>query len=386
MPQFSETILVDFITKFVGKYFGANTTIKRTSDNGIKVIVCSRKLTQWIEKVFYSSGIKNPPSVIMSKNSEFVFGFISGLFDGDGHYINQGKSCQINITSATLEHLIFVRNILFAFNIPNSIVNHNTILDSKRFDGWRLIVTGQGAVDLAHKLTSYKIDVNNIPDRSSSTHKYIVIDDSYVYIKIKNISDSGYRGIVYDYEVDDDHSFCSLSVILHNTPFIGGKTMYYQPNYADRISSDYKMSSSAYGSESEYFANAWFPTPRYPLAPLRHFVTDPYHWEDKHYYDRPYMVTGPIPEIAEVPLVGPLLTPVSNVLKPPRRMHHEMLAGQNREVIKEAKAREKIESQYGIEYGHTTSGTSYAYITPSGQISLRRWIPGYQPSSLAKFM
>lgn len=109
-----------------------------------------------------------------------------------------------------------------------------------------------------------------------------------------------------------------------NTPFTGGKIEYFQPNWVRRVLSDYKFSDSLYGSREEYFANAPYPTPTHPLAPLRHFILDPYHWEEKHYYDRPYLLTGGFPEFEEFPLIGPLLnTTIGELLKPPVRMHLE---------------------------------------------------------------
>jgi len=116
---------------------------------------------------------------------------------------------------------------------------------------------------------------------------------------------------------------------LGNTPYTGGKIDYFQPNWVRRVLADAKFSDTMYGSRDEYFAHSWMPTPRYPLAPIRHFFTDPYHWEEKHYYDRPYPVTGGIPELEEFPLIGPVLnSTVGAILKPQRRMHMEYWEGQ----------------------------------------------------------
>jgi len=359
-----ESHLANFVAYFVNKYFGCKTRLEQTSDNGIKIIACSRKLVKWIEKVLYCAGKKSPSRILMTKCKDFMLGFIAGMFDGDGHCVVVGNSCQLNITSATLEHLLFVRNVLFSFGIPNSVIKHNTLLDGKEFVGWRLIVDGKGAVDLALQLESYKIDQKIIPQKSNSTHKYIYIDDEYVYIKIREVVDSGYRGIVYDYEVDENHSFCSLSVILHNTPYVGGKIEYYLPSERRMAYADYKMTDVMYGSREEYYRNAWFPTPRYPLAPIRHFITDPYHWERKHYYDRPYPTTGPISEFSDIPVAGATLSAaVGHMLKPPKRMHEEEMrryaAEVSQEHISTLNQREKDKAD-----------RNFAYITPSGDISI----------------
>jgi len=112
---------------------------------------------------------------------------------------------------------------------------------------------------------------------------------------------------------------------LGNTPFTGGKTEYYAPNWYRRTISDYKFSDSQHGSREEYFKNAPIPTPRYPFAPIRHFFADPYHWEQKHYEDRPYMLTAPLGE--NLPIIGPMVgATIGQILKPQRRMHPEAWA------------------------------------------------------------
>lgn len=111
---------------------------------------------------------------------------------------------------------------------------------------------------------------------------------------------------------------------LGNTPYIGGKTEYYQPNWVRRTLADVKFSESQYGSREEYYANSWMPSLRHPFAPIKHFFTDQYHWEEKHYQDRPYMITGGIPEIENFPLIGPILnSTIGQLLKPQRQMHLE---------------------------------------------------------------
>jgi endonuclease YncB( thermonuclease family) len=121
---------------------------------------------------------------------------------------------------------------------------------------------------------------------------------------------------------------------IGNTPFIGEKPDHYEPNWVRRTLADVKFSESQYGSRDEYFANSWMPTLRHPFAPIRHFLTDPYHWEEKHYQDRPYMVTGGIPEIENFPLIGPLLNEtVGQVLKPTRQMHPEAWNGNGQTIV-----------------------------------------------------
>lgn len=121
---------------------------------------------------------------------------------------------------------------------------------------------------------------------------------------------------------------------MGNTPYTGAKIDHYEPNWVRRTLADVKFSESQYGSRDEYFANSWLPSLHHPLAPLRHFLTDQYHWEEKHYQDRPYMVTGGIPELENFPLLGPLLNAtIGQILKPQRMMHPEAWKGSGTDAM-----------------------------------------------------
>lgn len=115
---------------------------------------------------------------------------------------------------------------------------------------------------------------------------------------------------------------------LGNTPYTGGRIEYFKPNWVNTLKSNYKYTDVMYGSEKEYFANWWLPTPTNPLAPVNHFFTDTYHYEKKHEKDRPYPITGGIPELREIPIVGPTVdSTLGRILKPRKKMHLEYWEG-----------------------------------------------------------
>ena len=121
-----------------------------------------------------------------------------------------------------------------------------------------------------------------------------------------------------------------------NSPWMGNKIDRYEPNWYRKMKSDYMFSENVYGSEEEYWENHWMPTLGNPLAPVRHFITDPYHYENKHAESRPYAITGGFNELQQVPLIGPAVNSVvSGVLKPQRvnprlgKAHEEYLANYN---------------------------------------------------------
>ena len=116
---------------------------------------------------------------------------------------------------------------------------------------------------------------------------------------------------------------------LGNTPYTGDRIEYFKPNTKRLVESDWQFTDVKYGSKKEYYDNLWLPTPTSPFAPINHFFTDPYHYEEKHYEDRPYAMTGGINEFREIPLVGGFAdATVGRILKPRKKMHEEYWEGE----------------------------------------------------------
>src|SRR5690606_20338482 len=90
----------------------------------------------------------------------------------------------------------------------------------------------------------------------------------------------------------------------------------------------------------------WFPTPSFPLAPVR-FLLDPYWLEHKHYEDRPYPYTGYLIS-QEIPFAPLINATIGQLIKPVRPMHEEELRRINEE-IKQARNSTEIRMAVGIE-------------------------------------
>lgn len=153
-----------------------------------------------------------------------------------------------------------------------------------------------------------------------------------------------------------------------NTPWEGGKIDRFEPNWYRKLKSHYKYTDTLYGSSDEYWANHWMPTLTNPLAPLRHFITDANHWEEKHRDDRPYPVQGGIAELQMIPVVGPTLDNTLGRLVKPRVVRGD-LEKQHEAYIEEVN--EYIRSQY---YANTQEGT--LNVMPAGGYQLMSGVGG----------
>ena len=105
---------------------------------------------------------------------------------------------------------------------------------------------------------------------------------------------------------------------LGNTPFMGGKIMYYRPSIYRKLETGAMFTSDSMGSPIE---RALFHTDISPLRPL-----DPYRYERKHFEDRPYPVSGEYFSGPFGPLVPALNATVGKILKPQTMMHEQEVA------------------------------------------------------------
>lgn len=122
------------------------------------------------------------------------------------------------------------------------------------------------------------------------------------------------------------------------SPIYGGRIERYDASWYRRIIGEPEMTDAQWGSESEYWANHWLPTPHNPLGPLKKII-DPYHWENKHKEDRPWAVSGRIQELNSIPLIGPVLdSTVGRIIKPTRKhpgfnsAHEQMIEDINNQI------------------------------------------------------
>ncbi len=79
--------------------------------------------------------------------------------------------------------------------------------------------------------------------------------------------------------------------LLSKGPYWGTSPARFEPSWYAQAKSHY-LDETAIGGHAAY-SHAWFPTPRYPLAPLNKIV-DPYWWEREYSDERPYMSSDSI--------------------------------------------------------------------------------------------
>lgn len=164
-----------------------------------------------------------------------------------------------------------------------------------------------------------------------------------------------------------------------NTPIQGGAIDHFWPSWYRRFSTDWEFTHVGWGDRDTAYAHWWLPTPRYPLAPIRHFITDPYYLEEMWGRERPYPISGPIPFFENLPVIGPLLSAtVGRILKPPVRMYEEELLAWQRGELDYA------------NFPHTESIGPIAMTTPAGLVRVQNYLAmpatEEEPQSLPPFV
>jgi len=110
--------------------------------------------------------------------------------------------------------------------------------------------------------------------------------------------------------------------LLGTTPFQGNKIVGYKPNWYVEAKSRWKASDTLYGSEFRKLIHEPLPGIGANIGD----IIDPYYMERKHFFDRPYPVTGGF--LDEVPVFGPLIdATLGKIFKPKKLMHQKFLNG-----------------------------------------------------------
>ena len=109
------------------------------------------------------------------------------------------------------------------------------------------------------------------------------------------------------------------------TPYRGDQITHFAPNAYRRAHSNWKYTDTLYGENGERWQNSKMPTFENPLGALGYVVgtADPYWFEKKHYYDRPYLLTGELFN-RNTPFIGDVgNATIGKLIKPVREMHEE---------------------------------------------------------------
>ena len=199
-----------------------NKDVKLTNydnSNGISLQYNSKILDLLFEKLFgHGACNKQIPEMFMSLPNNKLKELIKGYWRGDGYYSSNGYRYHVSICSTSLKLLNQIKMLLMRFGILSSIHKRERkqLLNFEgrkkyKFDGicYDLMITGEYARDFLTNIA----DIKNIeyPKRYNFNYK----DDNYMYVKLSDINIQKYEGKIYNFEVEDDHTYL-IPVVAHN--------------------------------------------------------------------------------------------------------------------------------------------------------------------------
>lgn len=163
---------------------------------------------------------KRIPEEIKSAPVNYKRAFLQGYLDTDGSVFLDRNRVRSNFTSVNLELLEDVQDMLFGMFIPNSIVIHQKECKNKfgsvSLQSYRLNISSGYQRELSYGAVfeSRKIKLLRESTSSQSNMNVKFVNDK-ILLKIENIENSSYTGIVYNFECNT-HTYMCRNILTHN--------------------------------------------------------------------------------------------------------------------------------------------------------------------------
>jgi dTDP-4-dehydrorhamnose reductase/intein/homing endonuclease len=226
----NEPKIINRVVSIIKKYLNVDPILRRfKSQKGTQITFTHQFLSEMLSQEFYTdannkySHTKKVPEWIKYIGESNIKSLLLGYFEGDGCFYEKGHDCFASMSSVS-EILIDDIKVLFMMCgvLPMKSVQKklaNVILGRKvnAKIAYRLCISGAQLYKV--------IDILNIKSNNITIFKRyqkIYEDDNYWFVPIKTIIKENYNGIVYNMEVEDDHSYLvSGGLSAHNCVFDG---------------------------------------------------------------------------------------------------------------------------------------------------------------------
>jgi len=227
-----ESEYIEDLQELAQSLFGLQSSIKKEGSKTL-IIIYSKVLASLFSQLF-GKGAKNKhlPEFMMCLSQEKQFSLLKGLFRGDGciHNSSQQKINYVTI-SLDLSYQIFMlllrQGILSSFKKVKREEYDILGYKGKARDYYKIEIFNDYAEIFGQKNKEQK---KREPKRG-------LIKNGYAVLPIRKIERIPYEGIVYNLEVENDNSYNTLSMSIHNCfeffdDFEDGDGAWVNPTYA----------------------------------------------------------------------------------------------------------------------------------------------------------
>lgn len=174
----------------------------------IQIEICSKIIGEFLKELFGErESKKHFPAWFLELDKQLIGEFIQTMWYGDG--------CNSTWTYSTISTKLAyqLRTVLFKFGIMSQIMKRHRKVTFKGKTGdftiYRIIISESDIEKIQCIL-----GLNMYQDRIKKPRYWM--DESYVYLPISRITKETYKGLVYNLEVNIDHSYVCNNVAVHN--------------------------------------------------------------------------------------------------------------------------------------------------------------------------
>lgn len=211
-----EVEIAEDIAGLISKVFGGTSAI-HTYGMHREVRWCNALSSSLFRQLFYDScGEKVIPSLFYKTSPEFKLNLLLGLFLGDAHWRKEG----IALSTTSIQMATMAKKFLEELGCIPSFRIHTLAHINDR--GWSekteyVIHLYRPDID-----RFFEADSKELPPRPSTIkRRQTLSSNGYIYRRIVKIETEPYNGVVYDFTVGEDHSFCVIGYCIHNSHSTG---------------------------------------------------------------------------------------------------------------------------------------------------------------------
>lgn len=211
----NETLYINDVCDTLSNMFGVYVGIKDDSDNDscIRLTISSRPISEIFE-FFCGRGSSNKmdsSGVLIESNIESLQQLYVGYIRGDGCAIKTGYS----VSSVSRNLIDFFKNVSLKLGFS---VGLHTALKTNGYPNARQTYTLQNSIDFGDPIISMvnKNSEQIIKRGTRGKKTFTKHIAGGVLTRVNKIHTESFSGIVYDFEVNDDHSFTVNGMCVHN--------------------------------------------------------------------------------------------------------------------------------------------------------------------------
>lgn len=211
-----ETDYIQDVKEILKNNFNKESYIKEHGENCTRVVCYSKGMVNYFKNHFYDENRKKLfPWKLEKLNKSGCINLLAGLIRGDGHITND--SINFENTNSHLAHLC--KRLLSKIGIASSI-SYREPKDGNILANGRIIKGKQviWKVCVGNKLSVKGLEylIENANTKNCSVSERIWIDGNMCCGRVSDIVKEDYEGIVYDLQVEEDHSFSGPMLTIHN--------------------------------------------------------------------------------------------------------------------------------------------------------------------------